>query len=113
MEKMTIKDRVNAMTFEGLTQADFDFLVERALKSVRPAVKSNKPTKAQVERQNKLMGVYQFVKDMGRPVTCAEVQENFGISNQEAARLLKDCEGLVKTPAKGKQKATWAVAEAE
>ena len=110
--KMTIKDRINAMSFAELTQEDYDFLVERALKSIRPAHKSDKPTKAQIERHNELMGVYQFVKDMGRPVTCAEVQANFGwASNQKASRALNDCEGLVKIPAQGKQKATWAIAE--
>ena len=110
--KMTIKERIEAMQLENLSQEDFDFLVERALKSVRKAHKSDKPSKAQIERHNELMGVYQFVKDMGRPVTCAEVQANFGwASNQKASRALNDCEGLVKIPAQGKQKATWTVAE--
>lgn len=109
MEKMTIKDRVQAMTFEGLTQEDFDFLVERALKSVRPARKAGKLTKAQVARLEKLDQVRNFVAEKG-VVTCADVQHEFGISNQEAAHLLKDCDGLIKTPAKGKVKATWAVA---
>ena len=106
---MTIKDRVTAMSFETLTQEDFDFLVERALKSVHPARKSGKPTKAQIARQAKLKEVFEFVENMGT-VTCADVQVAFGISNQEAARLLKDCDGLVKTEAKGKVKATWSVA---
>jgi len=106
---MTIKDRVNAMSFDTLTQEDFDFLVERALKSVRPASKSNKPTKAQLARLEKLDKVRNFVTEKGM-VTCADVQHEFDVSNQEAARLLKDCDGLIKTPAKGKVKATWAVA---
>lgn len=106
--KMTIKERVEAMALENLTQEDFDFLVERALKSIRPAHKSDKPSKAQIERQNELMGVYQFVKDMGRPVTCAEVQANFGWATpQKASRALNDCEGLVKIPAQGKRKVSW------
>jgi len=109
MEKLTIKDRVNAMSFDTLTQEDFNFLVERALKSVRPASKSNKPTKAQLARLEKLDKVRNFVAEKG-VVTCADVQYEFGISNQEAAHLLKDCDGLIKTPAKGKVKATWAVA---
>lgn len=107
--KMTIKDRINAMSFDGLTQEDFDFLVDRALKSVSKAHKSDKPTKAQIAYRNELAGLKQYVTDMGT-VTCKDVQDNFGVSNQKAARMLKDCDGLVKTDAKGKVKATWSIA---
>lgn len=109
--KMTITDRVNAMTFDSLTEDDFQFLVERALKSVRPAAKGpRKPTKAQLARQADLEAVAQFVAEKG-VVTCADVEEAFNVSNQKAARLLKDAAGVVKaTEGKGKVKATWTVA---
>ena len=110
MEKMTIKDRVNAMTFEGLTQEDFDFLVERALKSVRERKATDKPTKAQLERQEVLEAVAKFVAEKGT-VRCADIEKEFGVSNQKAAHLLKDAPGVVKaTEAKGKEKATYTMA---
>ena len=110
--KVTIKDRVSAMSFDTLTQEDFDFLVERALKSVRPAAKAKGMTKAQKERQVELERIYQFVTEAGEPVTCADIQKEFGFeSNQKAARALNDCAGLVKIPAQGKLKTRWANAE--
>ncbi len=110
--KATLTDRINAITFETLTEEDFQFLVERALKSVRPAGKrSDKPTKAQVARQAELEKVVAFVAEKGA-VTCADVEAEFGISNQKAARALKDAPGVVKaTEAKGKTKATWVLAQ--
>jgi predicted HTH transcriptional regulator len=110
--KVTLTDRINAITFETLTEEDFQFLVERALKSVRPAGKrSDKPTKAQVARQAELEKVVAFVAEKGA-VTCADVEAEFGISNQKAARALKDAPGVVKaTEAKGKTKATWVLAQ--
>lgn len=112
MTKMTITERINAIDFENMTQADFDFLVERALKSVRTATKGErKPTKAQVARQADLEAVKDFVTERG-VVTVADVMAEFDISNQKAARLLRDAAGVVKaTEAKGKVKATWTVAE--
>lgn len=111
MTKTTLTERINAITYETLTKEDFQFLVERALKSVRPAGKrSDKPTKAQVARQADLEKVVAFVAEKGT-VTCADVEAEFGISNQKAARLLKDAPGVVKaTEGKGKNKATWTLA---
>ena len=111
MTKLTIADRINAINFDSMTEDEFNFLVERALKSIRPASKGpRKPTKAQVARQADLQAVAEFVAEKGE-VTCADVENEFGISNQKAARLLKDAPGVVKaTEGKGKQKATWTVA---
>lgn len=105
--KRTITERINAMTFDTLTADEFDFLVERALKSVRPAHKGN--SKAKAERALVLEAVAKFVAERGS-VTCADVEKEFGVGNQKAARLLKDAPGVVKaTEAKGKVKATWAI----
>jgi len=114
--KVTLNDRINAIEnayFKGveISEEDFMFLIERARKSVAKARKSDKMTKAQVEYHNELAGVEQFVADAG-VVTCKDVQDNFGYSNQKAARALKDLTEagkLVKTEAKGKVKATWAI----
>lgn len=112
MEKMNLTARINSINFETLTEDEFNFLVERALKSVRKAGnRSNKPTKAQIARQADLEAVAQFVAEKG-VVTCADVEEAFNVSNQKAARLLKDAAGVVKaTEGKGKVKATWTVAQ--
>lgn len=111
--KMTITDRINAINFDSMTSEDFDFLVERALKSVRPAgKKSDKPTKAQIARQGALEDVANFVAERGT-VSIADVMEAFNISNQKAARLLRDADGVVKVEGtgKGKVKVAYTVAE--
>ena len=112
MERTTLTERINAIEFATLTEEDFAFLVERALKSVRPASKrSDKPTKAQLERQAELEKVAAFVGEKGA-VTCADIEDAFNVSNQKAARMLKDAPGVVKaTEAKGKIKATWVLAQ--
>ena len=112
MTKTTLTERINAIAFETLTEEDFQFLVERALKSVRPAGKrSDKPTKAQLAHQAELAKVVEFVAEKGT-VTCADVMAEFGYTNQKAARALKDAPGVVKaTEAKGKVKATWTLAQ--
>lgn len=113
--KATLNDRINAIEnayFKGveISEEDFMFLIERAHKSVRPARKaSDKPSKASLEHQAKAAEVAQYVAEHGA-VTCKDIQDAFGVSNQAAARLLRDAPGLVKTAAKGKVKATWSVA---
>lgn len=114
MEKMTITaklDMIENNGVDGISAEDFAFLLERARKSVRPTGKrSDKPTKAQIERQADLDAVTAFVAEKGT-VTCADVEGHFGISNQKAARLLRDAVGVVKaTEGKGKTKATYTVA---
>ena len=108
--KITLNARIDAIAYETLTREDFDFLVDRARKSVHKAVKSDKPTKAQIARQADLEAVTQFVAEKGT-VRCSDIEDHFGVSNQKAARMLKDAPGVVKaTEAKGKEKATWTLA---
>ncbi len=111
MEKMNLTARINAINFENLTEDEFNFLVERALKSVRKAGKrSDKPSKAHLAYEADLAKVAEFVGERGT-VTCADVMAEFGYSNQKAARALKDAPGVVKVAeAKGKAKAVWALA---
>ena len=47
MTKMTITEQINAIAFDTLTEEQFNFLVERALKSVRKSNGERKPTKVQ------------------------------------------------------------------
>ena len=72
--------------------------------------KSDKPTKAQVANAELADKVAEYVAEKGS-VTCAEVEEAFGLSNQKASAILNRSGKFVKTPAKGKVKATWTLAE--
>ena len=106
---MTITERVNAMKFDSLTEDDFEFLKERALKSVTKHSKSTKPTKAQKEREAFLKEVADFVAEKGT-VTCADIEAHFDVTNQKASRALRDAPGVVKlTDSKGKIKATFGI----
>lgn len=112
--KMTITDRINAMAFDSLTEDEFQFLVERALKSVRPASNGQrKPSKASLEHRALTEKVAEFIGQAENPVTCQDVCEAFNVSTHKAARLLSDAVknfGISKNEAKGKNKATWFVA---
>ena len=114
MEKMTIKDQINAIAFETLTQEQFDFLVERALKSVRKAGERKGETKAQKENKALVEQVVEYIANKGEAVTATEIQTAFNLtSNQKAAAVLKmavEAKMLVKTEATGKNKATWNLA---
>ena len=109
--KMTISDRINAMAFDSLSEEDFQFLVERALKSVRPASKGpRKPTKAQVANAELADRMVAYVAEH-EAVTCAELEEVFGLSNQKVASILNRSGKFAKaSEAKGKVKATYTVA---
>ena len=111
MTKMTITERINAIAFDTMTEADFDFLVERALKSVRPATKgARKPTKVQVANMELADKMVAYITENG-PVTIADLEDEFGLSNQKIAAILNRSGKFVKaTEAKGKVKATYTVA---
>ncbi len=109
--KMTISERINAISFETLTEDEFKFLIERAQKSVRKATKGErKMTKAQVENAALAEKIAEFAA--GREnVTCADVEAEFGISNHKAAAILNRSGKFVKVvEGKGKVKSAWAVA---
>lgn len=71
--------------------------------------KSSKPTKAQVENE----GIKtEIVAVLGaEPKTAKQIADEVGISTAKAAALLKQIEGVVKTEGKGKNPATYAIAE--
>lgn len=109
--KMTLNDRINSISFESITEDEFNFLVERALKSVRPASKGpRKPTKKQIENAELADKMAAYVAEHGT-VTCADLEAEFGLSNQRVAAILNRSGKFVKaSEAKGKVKATWTVA---
>ena len=96
MTKTTITEQINAIAYDSLTEEQFNFLVERALKSVRKSNGVRKQTKRQVENdviKTQILGML----DDG--MTATQVGEALGISVQRASALLKqmvDVEKVVK-----------------
>ena len=88
MTKTTITERINDINFDTLSRDDFDFLVERALKSVRKGNPNavRKPSKTQVENEGfkgQILGV------LGDGMTATQVGAELGISVQRASAILK------------------------
>ena len=88
MTKTTITERINGINFDTLTRDDFDFLVERALKSVRKGNPNavRKPSKTQVENEG-FTG--QILDLLGEGTTATQVGADLGISVQRASAILK------------------------
>jgi len=86
MTKTTITEQINAIAYDSLTEEQFNFLKERALKSVRKSNGIRKQTKRQVENdviKTQILGML----DDG--MTATQVGEALGISVQRASALLK------------------------
>ena len=90
MEKVTIKERINGIAYEGLTAEDFEFLKERALKSVRKASPNavRKPTKTQKENVGIKADILAVLEEKGA-LTATAVGNELAISCQKASALLK------------------------
>ena len=86
MEKITITERINGINFETLTEEDFNFLVERALKSVRKSNGTRKPTKNQVANEGLKADM---LNTLGEGLTATDAGKAVGISVQKASALLK------------------------
>lgn len=86
MEKMTITERISGIAYETLTEEDFNFLVERALKSVRKSNGVRKPTKNQVANEGLKADI---VNALGEGLTATDAGKAVGISVQKASALLK------------------------
>ena len=89
MEKVTIKERINGIAFENLTAEDFEFLKERALKSVRKPSEHKGLTKAQKENEGIKATIAETLADAEKAMTATEVGNAIGISCQKASALLK------------------------
>ena len=115
MEKVTIKERINGIAFEGLTVEDFEFLKERALKSVRKATAHKGLTKAQKENEGFKEKILEILTEKGA-MTATQVGAEFGWSgSQKASALLKQMvdAGTVTKAKEGKVTVFSAVTEAE
>lgn len=86
MTKTTITEQINAIAFDTLTEEQFAFLVERALKSVRKSTGERKPTKNQVANEGlkaEILGI------LGEGMTATDAGKAINISVQKASALLK------------------------
>lgn len=89
MTKMTITDQINAIAFDTLTEDQFNFLVERALKSVRKSTGERKPTKVQKENEGFKAEILNLLADSDG-MTATQVGTAFGWNgSQKASALLK------------------------
>lgn len=106
--KITLTDRINAIAFDALTEDDFAFLKERALKSIRksgkPAVR--KPSKAHEANVALIPQVEALIAEKGQ-VTA----EDLGVSPQRMTAIAKVAE-LVKVEGTGKGKVKVAYTKA-
>ena len=97
MTKTTITEQINSIAYETLTEEQFNFLVERALKSVRKSNGTRKPTKTQVVNE----GIKaEMLNALGEGLTATDAGKAVGISVQKASALLKqmvDAGEVIKT----------------
>ena len=93
MTKMTITDQINAIAFDTLTEDQFNFLVERALKSVRKSTGERKPTKVQTENELLKADILVTLSTADEPLSIKAIQEATAsladLSNQRISHLLK------------------------
>ena len=104
MTKTTITDRINSIAFDTLTEDDFHFLVERALKSVRKANPNaiRKPSKTQIANKGLKADILGILSDEG--MTAKQVGDHFGLTTQKVAPQLNAlvAEGLAVKVKEGK-----------
>lgn len=71
--------------------------------------KSSKPTKAQIENEAIKVKIAEAMNS--EPQTAKAIAEAVGVSTNKVAALLKQIEGVVKVEGKGKNPATYYIAE--
>lgn len=106
MEKtMTITERINSIDFDSMTSEDFEFLKERALKSVRKTA-PKKESKAHKENAKFAEQVDELAGDKGY-VTINEVQLALGLQTPQKAQAIVKAAGYIKTDESVDGKAVW------
>lgn len=105
-DKMTITERINSINFDDMTQEDFNFLVDRALKSVRKGSGVKKESKAHKENVKFAEQVDELAGDKGY-VTINEVQLALGLQTPQKAQAIVKAAGYVKTDENVDGKAVW------
>lgn len=102
---MTITERINSIDFDSMTSEDFEFLKERALKSVRKTA-PKKESKARKENAKFAEQVDKLAGDKGY-VTINEVQLALGLQTPQKAQAIVKAAGYVKTDENVDGKAVW------
>lgn len=105
-DKMTITERINSINFDDMTQEDFNFLVDRALRSVRKGSGVKKESKAHKENVKFAEQVDELAGDKGY-VTINEVQLALGLQTPQKAQAIVKAAGYVKTDENVDGKAVW------
>lgn len=105
-DKMTITERINSINFDDMTQEDFNFLVDRALRSVRKGSGVKKESKAHKENVKFAEQVDELAGDKGY-VTINEVQLALGLQTPQKAQAIVKAAGYVKTDENVDGKAIW------
>lgn len=117
MTKITLTEQINSIGFETLTEEQFAFLKERALKSIRKNSGNSKRglTKTQKENLGFKGQIVDLLKEAGK-LTATQIGEHFGWKgSQKATALLGQLEkeGLVERQIEGKVALFSATAETE
>lgn len=89
MRNVTITEQINRIAFDTLTEDQFNFLVERALKSVRKPSERKGQTKTQKENEGFKAEILNLLAD-SEGMTATQVGTAFGWNgSQKASALLK------------------------
>lgn len=85
--KMNLTEQINSIAFEGLTEEQFAFLKERALKSIRKASKAKGLTKAQKENLGFKEQILALLAEKGK-MTATQVGAEFEWQGSQKATAL-------------------------
>ena len=85
--KMNLTEQINSIAYEGLTEEQFAFLKERALKSIRKASKTKALTKAQKENIGFKEKILALLAQKGK-MTATQVGAEFEWQGSQKATAL-------------------------
>lgn len=93
-----------------------DAFTEEEIEVFRKAItaldkRSSKPTKAQIANEGVKADIYAALTS--EPQTAKAIAETVGVTTNKVAALIKQIDGVVVTPAKGKNPAMYALADVE
>ena len=86
-EKMNLTEQINAIAFEGLTEEQFAFLKERALKSIRKPSKTKALTKTQKDNLVSKEKILTLLAEKGK-LTATQIGEELGWKGSQKATAL-------------------------
>lgn len=86
-EKMNLTEQINSIAFEGLTEEQFAFLKERALKSIRKPSKTKALTKTQKDNLVSKEKILTLLAEKGK-LTATQIGEELGWKGSQKATAL-------------------------